>query len=113
MFYNELTAFLKANPLLKWQSESSGETIEAVRLPWFKILRWKDEFNGSAEQRLLAFLEPSDSLDSAYVGLHRLFFKKKLVSFKRPTKKAAEFDLYILAFFGWWYVGIKTKLIET
>ncbi|GAB2582603.1 hypothetical protein [Spirosoma areae] len=111
LFFDILTGFLKENPALTWQSVSSGEAIQAVRLPWYKILRWTDEPNGEAEKRLDYAVE-SDVPDGKFYQLHNLFVEKKLVSFKRKTADRNTFDLYILAFYGWWYVGIKTRLVE-
>ncbi|GAB2550018.1 hypothetical protein [Spirosoma aerophilum] len=111
----DLQALMTAVPNLMYDdgtSDSSGEKIEVVRLPWHKVLRWTQEKDGRAEERLNLFVE-AQSNSVAAVRLREMLYRKGLISVTRNVNKDVKEDLYILVSFGWWYVGIKTTLIHT
>ncbi|MCX6216497.1 hypothetical protein [Spirosoma sp.] len=108
-----LTALLAANPKLRYDDgsgDSSGEKLKIVRLPWWRVRLWKGERDGKAEARL-KYWEENVPASAELCAL--LTAPNSLVSFKRNINKDVKVDLYILVSFGWWYVGIKTTLIET
>jgi hypothetical protein len=131
MFYKQLQGFLKEHPEMSWQSDSSGEAIVPVRLAWHRLYdrtklgmkRWEQEADGQAERRLS--IQSGMDVDTMLMWQLKEMFMghpaggKQLISIKRAQpdqtdqENPSAFDLYILARFGWWYVGIKTTLIET
>ncbi|MCX6218323.1 hypothetical protein [Spirosoma sp.] len=114
--FADLKALLAEYPKMKYDdgtSDSSGEKIEAVRLPWYRTLNWKGEKDGKAEERLWSFIQ-NNGLADGPVKLQSLLMRYPYrVSFVRNTNKDVKADLYILIPFGWWNVGIKTTLIHT
>ena len=117
IFFTELKSLLAKNnsqpkeKRMSWQSVSSGEVIEAVRLPWYKVMRWTDEPDKEAERRLAYQVETGIPY-GAWQKLATLFVARKLVSFVKPTRIKGQDELFILAYFGWWYVGIKTRVVN-
>ncbi len=95
-----------------WYSSETDSGLEAVRLPWYRVMRWQQEKDKVAEERIAYHVTEHGgpgwkAIDDAMKG-------QRLVSIKRPFKgETSRFELYILANFGWWYVGFKTILVET
>jgi hypothetical protein len=80
-----------------------------VVLAWFEVSRWETEPEGTAEKRLQQQVERN----SRWRVIADEFNKQyRLVSVRRPASMNGQFDLYILAYFGHWWVGIYTQLQE-
>lgn len=108
--HDELSRLLQTHELT-WMSESD-EPVLPVRLPWHEVKQWQQEANGAAERRLSNQVEQSAT--GGWVEIVRAMKDAgRIVSIKQATDEPAEFELYILCYFGYHYVGIKTKLIET
>jgi hypothetical protein len=137
--YQDLLALKRQYPSVFWDSENQFP-IHVVRLNWLEfhlIARAKDRYeNGLLETSVqVADASIPDLVESikevtsqkvrnqlhktlsGYKGLKamcQLLLKQdKLVAIKRPTKNPSEYSLYVLAFFGGQYVGIRTILVES
>ncbi|AUD00948.1 hypothetical protein [Spirosoma pollinicola] len=124
-FLKQLQALLMAHPDMTWESDGS-EPMQPVRLAWHRLYdktksgytRWGQEPDGDAEDRL-TYQADNDVENGHMADLKAMFSGKQLISIKREQigqpnpEHPIYYDLYILARFGWWYVGFRTKLIET
>jgi len=96
-------------------SSSSGEAIEAVRLPWYRVWRWSPELEKRAGNQRIIQAAGNAGWSTGWKELEKLIndpLQNNTVTFLRNTNNDEEVDLYILVPFGWWYVGIRTVLIN-
>lgn len=101
----DLQAIIEPSPRLIWDPKTT-QRIEIVRLPWYRVLRWKEEPNFRAEKRLFD-AEVRSGYSRRMAALYNRLSEHDLVSFVRNTNHDHLSDLFIVASFGWWYVGIR------
>jgi hypothetical protein len=94
----------------KWQSQGMYP-VSVVILTWFEVSRWRwqTEVEGAAERRL----GEQANQDSAWQAIAAEFAKnERVISVRRPSSTAGLVELYLLAYFGHWWVGLQTSLQE-
>lgn len=109
LFEQKVTKFInEQNP--QWVSQGVYP-IRPVVLTWFEVSRWRwhTEPAGTAEKRLQ---EQADRAPSWHVIADEFDKQYRLTSVRRPRLEVGVFDLYILAYFGHWWVGLQTQLRE-
>ncbi len=113
LFYNKMKAVVSKHPEIRWTSDGDYP-IEIVRLKDEEIRGWEREDKYLADERLVN-AATNEGWGEGWTKLSVLFIEKpQEIALKRPVEENDRmFELYLLARFGRWYVGIKTLVVET
>ena len=108
-FEQKLTQLIhEQNP--PWLSQDAYP-VRLVVLTWFEVSRWRwqTEPEGTAERRLRAQTDQSAVWQPIAVEFEKQY---RLISVRRSNPENGLSDLYILAYFGHWWVGLQTQVRE-